>query len=94
MFVFGFLKEWKNDFFKILNCFLPVGPMNFHECHVKITSKFGRHLLAPVKISYTSKKSPTADTANVAIIWRLSSIPLTGTFLVPLMLAVYFPGEM
>ena len=31
MFVFGFLKEWKNDFFKMLNNFLHV------ESHVEIT---------------------------------------------------------
>ena len=30
MFVFGFLKEWKNDFFKMLNNFLHV------ESHVEI----------------------------------------------------------
>ena len=36
MFFSGFLKEWKNDFFKMLNSFLHIGPMVFHECHDEI----------------------------------------------------------
>ena len=35
MFAFG-LKEWKNDFFKMLNSFLHVVPMVFRELHVEI----------------------------------------------------------
>ena len=39
------------------------------------------------------KNFPVKETAKVAVICLLSSTPLTGTFLAPLKLNVYFPGE-
>ena len=40
-----------------------------------------------------SKKFPVKETAKVAVICLLSSAPFIGTFLTPLKLNVYFPGE-
>ena len=39
------------------------------------------------------KNFPLKETAKVALICLLSSIPLIGTFLAHLQLNVYFPGE-
>ena len=56
--------------------------------------KLRKHLLVfPLQFSRVAWKFPNADTENVGVIWRLSPIPLTRTFLVPLMFKRYFPGE-
>ena len=56
--------------------------------------KLRKHLLVfPLQFSRVGWKSPNADTENVGVIWRLSPIPLTRTFLAPLMFKRYFPGE-
>ena len=88
----------KNKFFKMLYSFRLIGPVVFR---VGIESercrgnwKFGRHLFVLAEyISCIGKNSPVALIEKIAVIWRLPSTPFRGTFLAPLKLNVYFPGD-